>query len=219
MRSVEKTGKTIDDAITAALNELNLNLADVKVEILAKGSRGMIGLGASESRVRITEKPQNQFVDKAVEILKELLEKMGFKSDVIILDNSDSIRLEIQNSIHGAILIGYRGQTLNAIQYLINQMIYHDLEFEQNRMNIIIDIQNYRQRRERMLSRIVREAIDKIQTLGQPVKLEPMNAFDRKYVHTLVQGYIGFTSGSIGEGQERHVVISKKSFDSNEDEI
>ena len=213
MRTIESTGKTVDEAISVALQELNLSLSDVKIEILEEGNRD---LEIPTARVRVSEKVKSEIGNKAGSILKELLSKMGMSADVIVIEEGDTIRLDIRNTPHGALLIGFRGKTLNSLQYLVHQMVNRNGTPDEQRYDIEVDIQDYRERRRKLLSRMATEAIGKVDLTGKPVELEPMSAYDRKYIHMLVKDEVGFSTTSMGEGQDRHIVISKGNYDVSE---
>lgn len=211
MQSIEKNGKTVDEAIAAALDELNLPLTEVRVEILDKGSTG-----GSEAKVRVSKKVKSEIGAKSAAQLKELLEKMGMRSEVVVHEEGSTIRLEIHNEQDSAILIGFRGKTLNSLQYLVNQLLGKSRTEEEQRFDIEVDIQDYRARRRRLLTRMVEEAIGKVELTGKPVELEPMSAYDRKFIHMIVKDEEGLTSASEGEGQDRHIVIAKGTYEFEE---
>ncbi len=214
MQTVEKSGKTVDEAIAAALDELKLPLADVKVEILDEGSRD-----ESEAKVRVSQKVKSEIGVKSAALLKELLAKMGMASEVVVHEEGNTMRLEIHNNHDSAILIGFRGKTLNSLQYLVSQMLWKNISDGEQRYDIEVDLQEYRARRRKLLTRMAEEAIGKVDLIGKPIDLEPMSAYDRKFIHMIVQKEEGFTSNSVGEGQDRHIVIAKGNYEFEEQPV
>jgi spoIIIJ-associated protein len=210
MRMIEITGKTVDEAIANAALELSLPIEQIRIDILDNGTAATAENEAVPARIRAIEKLSPQVAEKARLYVEELLKKMGLPANVTHkITREDKMRLEIWNASDGGALIGYRGNTLNAIQYLVNQFVNRGWQPGQERVDIEVDTQNYRQRRQRMLSNMVNDAVNKVQTIGRPVELEPMCDVDRKFVHLMVRDIANVTSESMEEGEKRRVVISK----------
>jgi spoIIIJ-associated protein len=210
MRTIEVTGNTVDEAIANALAEINLPLESVIVQILDKGARGSDEEEERLAKIRVSEKPSPENGIKAKDFLKTLLSLMGIQCEVTYKIHGNSILLEVWNVPDGGILIGYRGVTLNALQCLVNQFMNKNWKPGEERVDVEVDTQEYRQRRKRMLSRMVNDAIAKIESTGKSVELEPMFDVDRKFVHILIRDRKGITSVSEGEGESRHIILSKE---------
>lgn len=143
---VVKTGKTTDEAIMFALKELNAKEEDVNIEIIEKGSKGIFGMiGGKEAKVKVAHK--NNKGEEAARYLSQILDKMKVNYEIEIIEESDSIHLEIKGRDVGAV-IGRRGETLNAIQYLISLMINKKAK---NYKRVFIDAGNYKQKRKETL--------------------------------------------------------------------
>lgn len=210
MRTIEVSGPTVDEAIANALEEINLPLESVIIQILDKGNRGTEDGEGTPAKIRVSEKPSSENGIKAKEFLNTVLTLMGIQCEVTYKIRGNTILLEVWNVPDGGILIGYRGVTLNALQCLINQYMNKSWKPGEERVDVEVDTQEYRQRRKRMLTRMVNDAVSRVFTTGKPVELEPMFDVDRKFVHLLVRDKEGILSISEGDGETRHVVLSKE---------
>lgn len=208
MKSVVKVSKTVDEAIGIALEELGANKEDVHVEILEEPSRGLFGLlGAKDAVVKVTV--VNDPVEKAENFLNKLLISMGVKGNAIVKKEKKCLFVEIVNisSSDMGIVIGKRGSTLDAIQYLLSLAINKNRD---NYIKVIIDVKGYRQRREETLIRLANKMATKAKYSHRPVKLEPMNPYERRIIHSALQNADGINTYSEGEDPYRRVVIQAK---------
>jgi len=147
--SVEKTGKTVVDAILAALIELDVDRDNVEIEVIEEGSKGFLGLvGSRLARVRVTVKPSR--VDKARAFLERVIELLGVEATVDVEQQGEYTVLQIEGN-HLGILIGRRGETLDALQYLTNLAANRDKTDQAERVRVILDAEGYRKRRENTL--------------------------------------------------------------------
>lgn len=218
-QSVEKTGKTVDEAVQEALEALGLTRDEVDVEVLEEPARGILGLvGQRPARVRVTAKADTTVVDvaeKAREFLEELLGHMGFSGVLVSAREVDGIlRLEVQGKGLGG-LIGRRGATLDAVQHLVNLVAGRWMRVagrgagdQEDRYRIIVDAEGYREKRTRSLERLALTVAERVRREGRKATLEPMNPMERRIVHLAVQGCEGVTSFSEGEEPYRRVVIA-----------
>jgi spoIIIJ-associated protein len=269
--TVEATGKTVEEAVQKALDELGLEEDEVEIEILTEGSRGVLGLGAEEARVRVTSLPyedeeydeeydqpevaaeydeedevappgNRRFEPEAAAVgrrptpsyqapqrerrfdgeaepyaviarqtLLELLDRMGMDAEVSLdaaelEDDLPSIELSISGDYMG-ILIGRHGDTLAALQFLLGLLVSRKAE---RRVRVIVDIEGYRERRARLLSDMAMRAADRAQRYRQPIFLDPMIPSERRIVHMTLADHPYVATHSIGEGDNRRVVVSPK---------
>ena len=206
MKSVEATGKTVEEAIKNALEQLELPIERVEVEILAEPSAGLFGLiGSKQARVRVSEKliPEHYLV----EFTKGILERMGLDGEVESERDEETLRLNVSGQRMG-MLIGKRGQTLNALQYLLN-VIYHK-HFPEQEGRLVLDVENYRERREKTLRTLAENLAKKAVRTRREIVLEPMTPQERRIIHTALQDYKAVTTYSQGEEPYRKVVIAPK---------
>jgi spoIIIJ-associated protein len=216
MTTVEKVGKTVDDAIEAALDEWGVGREQIEYTVLEEPSKGLFGLlGNRQAKVLVTliEEPEKislQPKSDPVVVAKEFLQNIfaAMKMDVKIekMDGLDNVTLNLRGDDLG-ILIGKHGQTLDALQYLTNLAAHRDSE---ERLRIVVDVEDYRKRRAETLERLARRLADKVRTSGEKVVLEPMSPHERKIIHMTLQDDYRVTTYSEGEEPFRKVVISLK---------
>jgi Predicted RNA-binding protein len=206
MKVIERTGKTVEDAISAGLLELGLERDKVKIEILEKPvKKGIFGiLGTSLARVKVSY--EDNPGDLACEFIKEICRCMNVEADFQVTQRNEHWYVDITGTELG-ILIGRRGDTLEALQYLTNLAVARKLS---ERVRIIVDVESYRQRREETLVRLAQRLADKVKRTGARVVLEPMNPHERRIIHTALQEDIRILTFSEGENLNRKVVISLK---------
>lgn len=182
MKTLDMIGKTVDDAIDAALKELNLTRDKIEVEVLDEGSKGLFKIiGARPAKIRVTVKRDYSYEAKC--FLKEVLRPMGIQAEIRVKDEGDSIKISMTGPDMG-VLIGYRGETLDSLQYLVSLVINKDQESEYKR--VILDTENYRQKREETLKRLAFKIANKAKRTGRVVKLEPMNPYERRIIHSVL---------------------------------
>jgi spoIIIJ-associated protein len=203
MKMVEKTAKTKEDALAEALRELGVEEDKVIVETTEESSKGLFGfLGAKVFRVKVTVKEDPS--QTAGLFLRELLVNMGVTAQVEIFKKKENILLNINGKDLG-LLIGKRGQTLDAIQYLVNLAINKN-HLEKER--IIIDVEGYRRRREETLRKLAVKLADRVKREKRKEVLEPMSPHERRIIHATLQENKDVFTYSEGEDPYRHVIIS-----------
>ena len=147
---------------------------------------------------------QNDIKSKIIEKLSNLLDILGVKYEIEVLEAQDeSINIEIKTE-QSNLLIGYHGETLSSLQHILNVMLYK--EFEEP-VRVVIDISGYRQERERKLIDLAISASDKARFINKSVALYPMNSYERKIIHEKVSTLEGVSSTSEGDGYNRRVII------------
>ncbi|MBM4330231.1 MAG: protein jag [Deltaproteobacteria bacterium] len=221
MNSIETEGKNIEEAISKACQELKASREDLEIEILANGSSGFLGLvGAKKAQIRATRKtppaperkeadfssppPGHSPAETAKKTLQDLLHLLGMETEVELKDEPERILLRIKGDGSG-LLIGRKGQTLDALEYLINKIVHKGAE---DKKRIIVDTENYRSRREESLANLAHRLADKAKELGRPVTISPMNAHDRRIIHLALQDDKALRTRSTGTGLYRKIIIS-----------
>ncbi len=198
-----KEAETIEEAKAMALAELGVNEERIEYEVLSQPEKKKFGLfGGSLAKVRAfyEETP----TDVAKSYLADVLTKLGVQNVVIeAAETEDGAEFEISGDDIGFI-IGHRGETLDALQYLTGLVVNH---INDEYFRVIINIGNYREKREKTLEILGRKLAFKACKTGEKVSLEPMNPYERRIIHTAVQKVRGATSWSEGENLQRHVVI------------
>lgn len=160
-------------------------------------------------KASLSEKPNDLIAAEdsdAAKFLKSLIENMGIEVDIKAFRNDECFYIEISGK-DSRTIIGKRGQTLDSIQYLTNLVVNKDRE---DYIRSIIDVEGYRSRREKTLEQLGVKLAMKVQKTGRSVKLEPMNPYERKVIHSTLQGIAGICTRSEGEEPYRRVIIERK---------
>lgn len=202
MKTVEAAGKTVEEAIEAGLRELGAPREEVQVEVLEAGSKGFLGLGARLARVRLTW--QQDVGRLAVEFLEQVFRVFGVSVRTEVVEKDGYLYIGCRGRGLG-VLIGRRGETLDALQYLVNLAVRRRVG---RQVRIILDVENYRQRREDTLVRLARRLSEKVKRTGNRVVLEPMSPHERRIIHMALQGDSQICTFSEGEEPYRKVVIA-----------
>lgn len=225
MDSVEATGSTIEEAKDKALKELNIKDPEkVKWEILEEPASGIFGIGSKEAKVRATIKeagdiidktPESQnfeqnrslFYDKAKEVLQEIIQYMGIQVELKEQKQEDKIIIDIKGKDVG-ILIGKWGQTLKALQFLVNIIVNKSAE---TRQKVLLDAEGYLSRREAALKDLALGLASRAVKENKSIDLDPMTPNERRIVHLALADHPQVETQSTGEGPERKIVIIPKS--------
>lgn len=206
MNSVEMTGKTIEEAVELALEQLGVGADRIEYEVLEAPNKGFFGfIGSKPAKVRVTVK-QIDPLTVARDFLQNIFDKMALKVEVEEAVGQEGITFNFRGEDLG-ILIGKHGQTLDAMQYLTNLAANRDAE---SRVRIVLDVENYRKRREETLTRLALRLADKVRRSGEKVVLEPMSPHERKIIHMALQNDYRVATRSEGDEPYRKVVIALK---------
>lgn len=211
------TGSTIDAAVESALKELGCEREDVEIEVLNKGSRGFLGIGASEAKVRVTLKHEESSIVEEADVsesegtpvkkyLIDVLSKMGIEAEVSVTEGEGTLDMDISGDLMG-VVIGRRGDTLDALQYLCS-LVHNKGREEYVRVNI--DTENYRAKREETLVKLAKRIAGTVSRTGRSITLEPMNPNERRIIHSTLQSYDDINTYSIGEDPNRKIVVASK---------
>lgn len=202
MRVVEKTGRTVDEALELALIEMDLTQEDVEYEVLEADSKGFLGLfGAKEAKIRVTEKENIHHLAK--EFLEDTLEKMNIYAKVDVEHNENGLFASISGD-NMSLVIGRRGKTLDALQYLTNLVINKN---RKDYVHLIIDSEDYRQKRKESLEQLAIRMAEKAKRQRRDIILNPMNSYERRIVHSILQKDGEVSTRSEGRDPYRKVII------------
>lgn len=205
MKSVEKTGKTIDEAVALAVQELGVDINLVDVEIIESPAKGLFGIiGTRLGKVRVTVKKTDP-IEAAKQFLSDVLEKMGLSVRMETF-NGDATTINLWGSSLG-ILIGKHGQTLDALQYLVNLVAN---KHGDHRVRIVLDVEDYRRRRTETLKNLACRLADRVRRRGDEITLEPMTPQERKIIHMALQDNPHVYTVSEGEEPYRKITICAK---------
>jgi len=206
MRIAEKTGKTVEEAISAGIMELGVDRDHVKVEVLEEPTKkGLFGLfGTRLAKVRVSYEDNPGLL--ASDFIQKVCQAISVKADTQVSKDGEHWHIDITGPQLG-ILIGRRGDTLDALQYLTNLAVAKHLS---ERVRIIVDVEGYRLRREETLVRLAKRLSEKVKRTGTRIVLEPMNPHERRIIHTSLQDEARISTFSEGDDPNRRVVISLK---------
>lgn len=273
MRSIEVSGKSVDEAIFRGLDELGLSIDEVDIEVVSEGGKRLFGIGSKQCVIRLTERDQaaieqalaEQAAQEAAEkaekerrreqrratartersrenqprndrerkargnrerrsestvqdwgnpceggaeatFLRGMLEKMHMQATVDCFSDGQCMYMRISGPSMG-VLIGRRGETLNALQYLTS-LVANKQEGPYRR--VVVDTEDYRLKREATLRRLAKRMAEDVRRSGKSISLEPMNPYERRVLHATLQDHPYVTTHSEGEEPNRHVVITLK---------
>lgn len=203
MKILEMTGKTVSEALQNALKKLNLTEDRVDYEVLDEGSKGFLNLIGSKP-ARIIVKVKRDYKEEARTFLRSICDNMGIKAEIRIREEDDSLYINLSGPKMG-LIIGYRGETLDALQYLVSLVVNknHDEPYKK----VILDTENYRKKREETLIRVAEKTAYKVRRSKRSYKFEPMNPYERRIIHSALQGNEYVYTFSEGEEPYRRVVV------------
>lgn len=205
MRQVEKEAKTIDEAVNLALEELQADREMVTIEVINEANKSLFGIfNTKECKVRVTLKSEAQ--QRATKFLVDVFNKMGIDVEIECIETTSNLEILLKGDKMG-VLIGRRGENLDALQYLTSIVVNKgDNEF----VRVILDSENYRQKREDTLKNLAQRLAAKVARERKNVTLEPMNPYERRIIHAVLQNNKYVETSSIGEEPNRRIVIAYK---------
>jgi len=240
MESVEQAGRTVEEAVAAALKTLAVTRDQVNVDILAHESRGLLGILGSPARVRVTLKqsgpaaepspppspsptpeprppapaltgPVSDLATASRDLLAHILSLMGVEATPeLISDDEEGVEINVRTETDMGLLIGRHGQTLAALQLMVAMIANRSLAPE-DRRRVILDVEGYRGRREIALRAMARSSADRAKRSGRPVRLDSLTSRERRIVHLALADDPDVTTRSEGEDPERVIIISPRS--------
>ncbi len=198
----EFNGKTEDEAIELALE--TLKLGKNQVQIKTENKSGFLGFGKKEVSIKVSFEEDMLFGNRCLMLVKNLLEKMDVDAKIYLLEEDDErVVIEIE-SPESAIIIGKKGKNLESIQTIINVIMNKNFK---TWTKIIIDIGNYRMRRERNLKKIAIDIARQVKEDKKPVFLEPMNPFERRIIHMALKDFDDIETISEGDGNIKRIKV------------
>ncbi|MBY7145157.1 protein jag [Virgibacillus sp. NKC19-3] len=201
MREITASGQTVDEAIQSALEQLNITRDQVEVDVIDGGKKGLLGFGSKRAIVKVTISKDP--IQETADFIKEVTMNMNVDANVSTSMEGNHVTFELSGD-NIAILIGKRGQTLNSLQYLVHLALNKDnTQF----YSVTVDAEGYRDRRKDTLQSLAAKMADKAIHINKKVALEPMPAFERKIIHSVLQSRGDVSTYSEGDEPHRHIVI------------
>lgn len=207
MEKIEVTGKTVEEALTNALVKLETTSDKVEYEVVEKGSSGILGIFNSKpAKILVWKKATME--DNVRDFLNDVFNAMELKVEIemSVKEEEDTIEINLIGDDMG-VLIGKRGQTLDSLQYLVSLVANKERE---KYYRVKLDTENYRERRKATLESLAKNIAYKVKRTRKPVYLEPMNPYERRIIHSVLQGDKYVSTRSEGEEPFRHVVVFMK---------
>ena len=202
---MEKEGKTIEAAIEEALLELNIEEKDAEIQVIDEGSKGLFGIiGGRNALVRVSKKVDYERIVR--EFLEPIFDAMAINEELEITQEDDCINVRVFADDIG-IIIGRRGETLDALQYLLGLVVNKNSD---NYIRVTFDVGNYREKREETLEKLAKKLAYKVAKNRKSITLEPMNPYERRIIHATLQNYKNVETYSVGDDPNRKVVIRYK---------
>ena len=218
-----RSARTVDEAIELALKELDADRDEAEVEILSKGKTGFLGIGSELAQVKVTRisadrndagvpttsAGETTAAGVATDAVGHILEAAGVNVTRTLRSAHDPesggpiIDLAGEDS---GLLIGRRGQTLQALQFLVNLIVRKQFDG----VRVVLDVENYRQRREASLREMATTIAERVAQTNRSITLEPMPPADRRIIHTTLTDHPSVATESTGEGEGRKVTIRPK---------
>ncbi len=201
------TAKTVEQAIQKGALELGVSVDDVKHEVVVEPKKGFLGIGSTLAEVKVVYdiKPEKL----AVDFIKQLIENMELDAKIEVTSGSGNDKNISIMGENAGVLIGHHGETLDALQYLVNLVANRKESEEDDRdyTKITVDIENYRNKRTVTLEALAQRMAAKVLKYKKSVTLEPMTPYERRIIHSTIQKIDGVSTNSIGSDSNRRVVI------------
>lgn len=209
MEYIEVSAKTVDDAITEACQKLSVTSDRLDYQVIEEGSSGFLGIGSRPAIIKAAVKEEELSVsDAAKNFLRDVFAAMKMSVVVSVEYNDEEKAMDVDLSGDDmGILIGKRGQTLDSLQYLVSLVVNKESE---DYIRVKLDTENYRERRKETLENLAKNIAYKVKRTKRPVSLEPMNPYERRIIHSALQGDKYVSTHSEGEEPFRRVVVTLK---------
>jgi spoIIIJ-associated protein len=206
MDYINFSAKTVDDAITEACQKFTVTSDKLDYIVEEEGSSGFLGIGAKPAVIKARVK--SSVADKAKDFLRDVFDAMDLTVviDLKYDEENRNIEIDLKGDDMG-VLIGKRGQTLDSLQYLVSLVVNKDVE---EYIRVKVDTEDYRKRRKETLENLAKNIAYKVKRTKRPVSLEPMNPYERRIIHSALQGDKYVTTHSEGDEPYRRVVVTLK---------
>jgi len=217
--SVVMTAKTVEEAIEIALLELDADREEVEVDVVSKGKAGILGIGGEPAKVRVTRiMDSGGEAGSGLRAVNKIMKLMDVEAQATIRTSGSGPEepsiIDVQGTDAG-LLIGRRGETLQALQFVVNMIVSRELD---RRTTVLVDVEQYRMRRQQNLESMAERMAERVVSSGRPMSLEPMSAADRRIIHMALSSNGNVSTESSGEGRDRKITITPGGRVSGDDE-
>jgi len=209
---IEREGKTVSEATISACEDLGIPRSELDVEVLKEGSKGVLGIGVKNARVRITVKDES-LSEKGLQskkVLEEILSYLVPAYAVGIRENPDKIKLDIRNTNDKGLLIGKKGEMIKAMEYIVGKVAARRCD-DGREKRVSIDVDGYKRKREDTISRVVRDTAKKVRKTRKPVSLNSMSASERRIAYITLKRESGVSYETKIDRNEKRIIITPSS--------
>ena len=205
-KEVTVKAKSVEEALSLAAEQLGVAASELQYTVIAEAKRGFLGIGSTDAEINAYYIPRGE--QAAIDFINTVIADMQLTATVDVREDKDG-ELVIDVSGEGTgILIGHHGDTLDALQYLLNLAANRREDGEKREyLKVTLDVEGYRAKREETLRALARKQADKVLKYKRSVMLEPMNPYERRIIHSEVQTIKGVSTNSIGSENNRKIVI------------
>lgn len=211
-KEIKVSAKTVEEAISEAAKELNVPASELEYTVVTEPKKGFLGIGATDAEIVATYTPAGE--TRAVDFIKNVIADMGINVEIGTRYGDNGALIIEVNGADSGVLIGHHGETLDALQYLAG-LAANRREIGENGeraergeyIKIALDIAGYREKREETLRALARRQAERVLKYKRSVMLEPMNPYERRIIHSEIQGIDGVSTNSIGSDNNRKIVI------------
>ena len=207
----EFSGKNVESAIKKGLKKLNVSKEEVKIKVLDEGKAGLFGLmGASPAKVKIILSKSKREINvdliakSAYDFTSLIIHQIDKDAVITVNKEGSKVNLDIKSS-DGALIIGRHGETLRALQYIVNLMLKRN---EKTRVNISIDVEGYKVRRRKQVIDKLKEAVERVKKYGEEIILDPMDYDERRAIYKEAENIEGIKTKSDGTGDLKKIIVT-----------
>lgn len=208
MKSAQGRGRTLDEAVDAALVQLGEDRRNVDVKVLgSEDDETLVEVSVLEARpeAQAASGAADEFAGQSRDVVAGLLDRMGIRASVSVRQSGDPVILDVSGRELGP-LIGWRGENLRALQTVVNMLLGR----QAGDRRVIVDVERYRQRREHTVREIAYRAARQVKATGDPITLDPMQPFERRAIHIALEDDPDVTTVSVGEEPNRRLVVEPR---------
>ena len=206
-KEVTVSARSVEEAVAKAVTELGAPSADkIEYTVLEDAKKGFLGIGATDARITASYVVGGE--QEALAFIEKLIADMNIEAEITMTDGDNGEKRITVNGQSAAILIGHHGETLDSLQYLANLAANKRIDGKKGEyVKISVDVEGYRAKREETLRALARKMASRVIKYKKSVMLEPMNPYERRIIHSEIQGIEGVSTNSIGSENNRKVVI------------
>ncbi len=206
---IERAAKTVSEAAISACEELGIPRSEVDIEVLEEGSKGVLGIGSRNARIRVTVKNENLSEKglRSKKALESILNYLIPTFSVVLKEGPEKIRLDIKDTNDKGLLIGKRGEMIKSLEYVVGKIAARDCEDGRDK-RVAIDVDGYKRRREDDISKLVKETAKRVRKMKKPVSLEPMSASERRIAYLTLKREGGVSYETKIDQEEKRIIIT-----------